>query len=154
MRALEQITDDFCNDPLNLLTEKHFLIRKFFLGLGTQTQKIFEQAEKDCQHWLEDVLGILKTQITAYKITLDERTQNLTEAKASSSALDSRLSIVENEYATVAKQSQVLDSMLLQLMKAVQPAMKARAAAENEAAQAKTLKLPDMPFINVTAAAS
>ena len=153
MRALEQITDDFCNDPLNLLTEKHFLIRKFFLGLGTQTQKIFEQAEKDCQHWLEDVLGILKTQITAYKITLDERTQNLTEANASSSALDSRLSIVENEYATIAKQNQVLDSMLLQLMKAVQPAMKARAAAENEAAQTKTLKLPDMPFINVTAAA-
>ena len=156
MKALTQITDDFCSDPLNVLTEKHFLIRKFFLGLGTQTQKIFEQSEKDCQRWLEDVLGTLKTQIAAYKTTLDERTKNLTEAKASSQALDYRLSIVENEYATIAKQSQTLDTMLLQLMKAVQPAIKAKIAAEAEAnlnkPMAKTLNLPEMPFISVSAA--
>ena len=47
--ALEKITTDFCTDPINVLTEKHFLIRKFFLGLGMQIQKIFELAEKDCQ---------------------------------------------------------------------------------------------------------
>lgn len=151
MKALEQITDDFCSDPFNVLTEKHFLIRKFFLGLGTQTQKIFEQGENECRYWLESVLGILKTQIAAYKTTLDERTKNLTEAKASSGALDSQLLVVENEYAAIATQSQALDSMLLQLMKAVQPAIKAKAAAESEAVQIKTLQLPDMPFINVTA---
>ena len=157
MKALEQITDDFCSDPLNVLTEKHFLIRKFFLGLGTQTQKIFEQAEAQCKRWLEDILGTLKAQISAYKTTLDERTKNLTEAKASSQALDFRLSIVENEYATIAKQSQLLDSMLLQLMKAVQPAMKAKAAAAAEAnlnkPMIKTLNLPEMPFISVSGAA-
>ena len=156
MKALEQITADFCSDPLNVLTEKHFLIRKFFLGLGTQTKKIFEQAEKDCQRWLEDVLGTLKTQIAAYKTTLDERTKNLTEAKASSQALDYRLSIIENEYATIAKQSQTLDTMLLQLMKAVQPAIKAKAAAQVESnlnqLMVKTLNLPEMPFISVSAA--
>ncbi len=150
MKALEKITDDFCSDPLNVLTEKHFLIRKFFLGLGTQTQKIFEQAEKDSQRWLEDVLGTLKTQIATYKTTLDERTKNLTEAKASSQALDYRLSIVENEYANIAKQSQTLDTMLLQLMKAVQPAIKAKAAAGSGPALSKNLNLPEMPFISVT----
>ena len=158
MRALEQITDDFCSDPLNVLTEKHFLIRKFFLGLGTQTQKIFEQSESECKRWLEDVLGTLKAQISAYKTTLDERTKNLTEAKASSQALDFRLSIVENEYATIAKQSQTLDTMLLQLMKAVQPAIKAKVAAEVEANlnknSTKTLNLPEMPFISMSKAVS
>ena len=151
MKALEQITDDFCSDPVNILTEKHFLIRKFFLGLGTQTQKIFEQAESECQRWLEDILGTLKTQIATYKTTLDERTENLTEAKASSQALDNRLSIVENEYATIAKQSQILDTMLLQLMKAVKPAIKAKVSAEAEDVLAKTLNLPQMPFISMTA---
>ena len=152
MKALEQITDDFCIDPLNVLTEKHFLIRKFFLGLGTQAQKIFEQAESEGERWLEDVLGTLKTQLTAYKTTLDERTKNLTQAQASSQALDYRLSIVETEYAIVAKQSHTLDTMLLQLMKAVQPAIKAKAAAEAEKTLAKSLNLPEMPFISMTAA--
>jgi hypothetical protein len=149
MKALENITDDFCADPVNVLTEKHFLIRKFFLGLGTQTQKIFEETEKNSTRWLEDVLGRLKTQMAQHKDSLDQRTKNLTDAKASAEALDSRLAIVEAEYATIAKESQTLDNMLLQLMKAVQPAIKAKAAAEISTNLDKSLKLPDMPFLNV-----
>jgi Dynamin family len=149
MKALEKITDDFCADPVNVLTEKHFLIRKFFLGLGTQTQKIFEQAEKNCARWLEDVLGRLKTQMTQHKDSLDQRTKNLTDAKASAEALDSRLAIVESEYAKIAKESQTLDNMLLQLINAVKPALKANATADNNVGLDKSLKLPEMPFLNV-----
>lgn len=153
MKTLEKITDDFCTDPVNaLLTEKHFLIRKFFLGLGAQTQKIFEQAEKDCERWIQDVLGTLKAHMAEHKASLDERTKNLMEARASAEALGSRLAIVEHEYALIAKESQALDIMLLQLMKAMQPAIKARAAAMKGLTDLdKTLKLPEMPFLNVAA---
>jgi hypothetical protein len=150
MNALEKITNDFCSDPVNLLTEKHFLIRKFFLGLGTQTQKIFEQAESECQRWMEDVLGILKTQMTEHKNSLDQRTKNLTEARASAEALDAQLALVEQEYATIAKESQVLDTMLLQLIKAVKPAMKAKATVDSELALDKSIQLPEMPFLSVS----
>ena len=148
--ALEKITSDFCADPINVLTEKHFLIRKFFLGLGMQTQKIFELAEKDCQRWLEDVLGKLKTQMTEHKNRLDQRTKNLTDARASTETLEFRLAIVEAEYVAITKQSQSLDTMLLQLMKAVQPAMKAQAEAQKVDAELdRTLRLPEMTFLNV-----
>ena len=151
--ALEKITTDFCTDPINVLTEKHFLIRKFFLGLGMQTHKIFEQAESECQRWLEDVLGKLKTQMNDHKNRLDQRTKNLTDAKAGTEALEYRLAIVEAEYVAITKQSQALDTMLLQLMKAVQPAMKAQAAAQkvNEESD-RTLRLPEMTFFNVAGA--
>ena len=153
IKALEKITTDFCTDPINVLTEKHFLIRKFFLGLGMQTHKIFEQAESECQRWLEDVLGKLKTQMNDHKNRLDQRTKNLTDAKAGTEALEYRLAIVEAEYATITKQSQALDTMLLQLMKAVQPAMKARAAAQkvNDDLD-RTLRLPEMTFLNMPSA--
>ena len=150
MQALEKITNDFCSDPVNLLTEKHFLIRKFFLGLGTQTQKIFEQAEKECERWIEDVLGILKTQMAEHKNNLDQRTKNLTEAKASAEALDAQLATIEREYVTVSKESQVLDTMLLQLIKAVKPAVKASAIDKAEATLDKSIQLPEMPFLNVS----
>ena len=150
MQALEKITNDFCSDPVNLMTEKHFLIRKFFLGLGTQTQKIFEQAEKECERWIEDVLGILKTQMAEHKNNLDQRTKNLTEAKASAEALDAQLATIEREYVTVSKESQVLDTMLLQLIKAVKPAVKASAIDKAEATLDKSIQLPEMPFLNVS----
>ena len=153
IKALEKITTDFCTDPINVLTEKHFLIRKFFLGLGMQTHKIFEQAESECQRWLEDVLGKLKTQMNDHKNRLDQRTKNLTDAKAGTEALEYRLAIVEAEYTTITKQSQALDTMLLQLMKAVQPAMKAQAAAQkvNDDLD-RTLRLPEMTFLNMPSA--
>jgi hypothetical protein len=153
MKALEKITEDFCSDPVNVLTEKHFLIRKFFLGLGTQTQKIFEQTENECARWLEDVLSALKSQMAEHKTSLDERSKNLMQANASAEALDSRLAIVEQEYALIAKESQTLDTMLLRLMRAVQPAIKAKAAAAIMNADLdKSLLLPDMPFLNVAEA--
>ena len=150
MQALEKITNDFCSDPINLLTEKHFLIRKFFLGLGTQTQKIFQQAEKDCERWMEDVLGILKTQMTEHKNSLDQRTKNLTEARESAEALDAQLAVVEREYAAVSKESQVLDTMLLHLIKSVKPVAKIKAAEQSEVVLDKAIQLPEMPFLNVT----
>ena len=151
--ALEKITTDFCTDPINVLTEKHFLIRKFFLSLGAQTHKIFEQAESDCQRWLEDVLGKLKTQMNDHKNRLDQRTKNLTDAKAGTEALEYRLGMVEAENAAITKQSQALDAMLLQLIRAVQPAIKAQAAAKKVDAELdRSLRLPEMTFLNMPSA--
>ena len=149
MKALEKITNDFCSDPINLLTEKHFLIRKFFLGLGTQTKHIFAQTEADCKRWIEDILNVLIAQMNEHKNSLEQRTQNLAFAKANTEALETQLNIVEQEYAIVAKESQNLDIMLLQLIKAVKPAAKAKAAEKNNVDFEKTLKLSSMPFLNV-----
>jgi len=149
MRALEKITDDFCKDPINVLTEKHFLIRKFFLGLGAQKQKIFEQARKECEHWLMDVLGTLKIQLTEHKATLVDRTKNLMKAKSSAESLDSQLAVVEREYALLSKEAQALDGMLLYLILATKPAVQAKLADKNNFGLDKTLQMPDLPFLNI-----
>lgn len=126
MRALEKITNDFCTDPINVLTEKHFLIRKFFLGLGTQARTIFSQAEKDCERWLQEVLSTLKNQMAEHKAFLDARSKNLSEARASAEALDNRLTSLEAEYSRVSAQSKTLDAMLLQLLNTIKPTINMR----------------------------
>jgi Dynamin family len=127
MRHLEKITDAFCKDPINVMTEKHFLIRKFFLGLGTQKQKIFEQARKECEHWLLDVLSTLKSQMAEHKATLSERTKNLMKANDSAKALDNQLKTIEQEYAQLAKESKAMDAMLLHIVTVMQSARKTQA---------------------------
>ncbi len=123
MHALEKITNDFCVDPVNLLTEKHFLMRKFFLGLGTQTRTIFAQAEKDCECWGQAVLSALKNQMAEHKANLEQRSKNLTEAKANAAALESRLANLESEYKQISAQGAALDSLLLQLVRTIKPAI-------------------------------
>ena len=150
MKALEKITHDFCADPINVLTEKHFLIRRFFLGLGTQMQKIFAQAEKDCERWQHAVLSELISQMSEHKTSLDERVKNLMEARSSTEALDAQLAMIEKEYAQISKEGQSLDMMLLHLLKAVKLPKKSKLTTQTTTNLNKTLNLPEIPFLNVS----
>ena len=58
--ALERITADFCTNPITVHTEKHFLIRKLLLGLGTQIQKNIRTGRKRLSALARSVLGQLK----------------------------------------------------------------------------------------------
>lgn len=150
MQALEKVTNDFCSDPANVMTGKYFLIRKLFLGLGVEIQKIFAQTEKDCSHWIEDVLSVLNTQMVEHKNSLDQRIKNLTEAKENTAALDSQLALLERECAALSKDSQALDSILLQLIKAAKPAVLANLTEKALVEFNQLMQLPELPPLNVT----
>lgn len=127
MHALEKITAAFCANPVNMMTEKHFLIRKFFLSLGGQAQAIFEQTHKDSQLWLQNVLGPLKLQMAEHKAALGKRTETLMQVHANQHALETSIAQLENELATLHSQRAALDQMLLRLMKAAKLAPSATA---------------------------
>jgi hypothetical protein len=117
MQALEKITDDFCSNPINVLTEKRFLIRKFYLGLGAQIQESFEQAHTDCNRWLNVVIGELKTQISSHKKSLDKRAESLMESHENADKLIKNLEAAEKDFSKLLAQSNELDAILLRLMR-------------------------------------
>ncbi len=117
MQSLEKITNDFCTDPINVLTEKHFLMRKFYLGLGAQIQANFEQAHLECTRWLNVVIGELKTQISSHKKSLDKRAESLMESHNSADKLIKNLELTEKEFFKLLQQSNQLDAILLKLMR-------------------------------------
>jgi hypothetical protein len=117
MQSLEKITNEFCSDPVNVLTEKRFLIRKFYLGLGAQIQANFEQAHLDCNLWLNVVIGELKTQISSHKKSLDKRAESLMESHNNADKLIKNLESTEKELLKLLLQSNELDAILLKLMR-------------------------------------
>lgn len=117
MQALEKITNEFCLDPINVLTEKRFLIRRFYLGLGAQIQTAFEQAQQDCSRWLSVVIGELKTQINEHKKSLDKRAVALMEAHNHADLTEKNIRVAEGEALQLSEQAQQLDGILLKLMR-------------------------------------
>lgn len=117
MQALEKTTNDFCSDPVNLLIEKRFLIRRFYLELGAQIQAIFEQAHSDCNLWLNFVIGELKGQISSHKKSLDKRAESLMESHSSADKLLKHLELTQKDFSKLTKQSNDLDAILLKLMR-------------------------------------
>ncbi len=117
MQSLEKITNDFCTDPINVLMEKHFLIRKFYLGLGAQIQANFEQTHLECTRWLNAVIGELKVQIISHKKSLDKRAESLMESHNSADKLIKNLEMTEKEFSKLREESNQLDAILLKLMR-------------------------------------
>jgi len=146
MQSLEKITDDFCSDPINVLTEKRFLIRKFFLSLGTEAQRAYQEAHTDTEQWIHKVITTLKIQIETHKQALDQRIKGLIEAQSSSEALKKQITSVSMEYQHLAQQCKLLDDALLQMMKAILQASKIKQEKIDRENRMKELHFEGLPL--------
>lgn len=117
MLTLEKITAEFCADPINILTEKHFLIRRYYVSLGAQIQTTFEEAHQHCMLWLNFVVEELGRQVSAHKNSLDARAAALMEAHNSADQLSDQLKLSEQAFLKAQKESNELDGILLKLMR-------------------------------------
>ncbi|PKO54432.1 MAG: hypothetical protein CVU26_02100, partial [Betaproteobacteria bacterium HGW-Betaproteobacteria-2] len=128
MAALEKITEAFCRDPVNVMTEKHFLIRKFFMSLGCQVEAIFADTYKQAQTWLKQVLAPLRQQIDEHKENLDKRSKSLMQIHQNADELQNNISALEENLASLQSQSILLDKLLLKLMQDAKPRIMTTAA--------------------------
>lgn len=144
MQNLETITNEFCNNPLNLLTEKRFLIRKFFLSLGAETQRTFQQAHDETDRWIANVLNTLQLQIDTHKEAFESRLLALKEAQNNAKSLEQQMLLSQNSFNTVLKNCQVLDHSLLELMKAVVLSAKVKAKEDEAIRESKKMAMPDL----------
>jgi hypothetical protein len=147
MQSLEKITHDFCADPINVLTEKRFLIRRFFLSLGAEAQGAFQTAHDDTERWINNVIVTLKIQIETHKEALDQRIKGLMDAKSSSEALNKQITQVSLEYKHISSQCKLLDDALLQLMKAILQASKIKQEKLEKENQLKALHFEGLPLV-------
>jgi len=120
MKALEITAEAFCNDPVNVMTEKHFLVRKFFFSLVAQARAQFEVAQRDTKLWLKGLLAPLKLQIAEHKAQLDKRTESLMRVHENLESLQKTMAELEDQHAVLQGQSAALDQILLKLMQAAQ----------------------------------
>jgi hypothetical protein len=120
MKTLEITAEAFCNDPVNVMTEKHFLVRKFFFSLVAQARAQFEVAQRDTKLWLKGLLAPLKLQIAEHKAQLDKRTESLMRVHENLESLQKTMAELEEQHAVLQGQSAAPDQILLKLMKAAQ----------------------------------
>jgi hypothetical protein len=121
MKSLEDITEEFCSNPVNVMTEKHFLVRKFFHSLGRQVQATFETTYHETNKWLMNVLAPLKLQINEHEKILKQRTDSLMQVYQNADTLKKNMAAVESEFSKLYSQGTKLDQLLLVLMKAAKP---------------------------------
>jgi hypothetical protein len=109
LQNLAQQTTEFCDDPLNVMTEKHFLIRKFYNGLVASAQQIFEQARAESEVWLRASLSPLTRQIQDYKGQIEQRVATVKQIHDNTDTLDERIHELIREQERLLAQKVVIE---------------------------------------------
>lgn len=116
LQSLQDRTDEFCARLVNIMTEKHFLVRKFYYTLVSEARKEFEQAEHMARSWIGNLLTPLRIQINEHKTLLDRRSDSLARVNENQFTLQKNLEEVAAQLATAQNQCTTLDRILLTLM--------------------------------------
>ncbi len=115
LQVLMHETQAFCRDPINIATEKSFLIKKFYASLVSQAQQIFGEARSECERWLRTVPVPLEMQIKEHKAQLEQRLSNLAKINENSNALQENLVRLKAEQGELVLQKQVIDRLISRL---------------------------------------
>jgi hypothetical protein len=89
---LERVCNSQFNTFLNLVTHaQRNLTQRFFETIALQVRKIFEQANRDVDHWLRAIMAPLETQVREYQLQLKRRLESVKRIHQATDTLEERI---------------------------------------------------------------
>lgn len=77
LAMLAQQVDQFARDPMNLMMEKRFMVKKFYFGLVAEARGLFVLAKEEVKSWLRRSLDPVVMRIQDHKRQLEVRVENI-----------------------------------------------------------------------------
>ncbi len=112
---LKQEADIFRKSTLTTMTEKHFVVKRFFVAMVSRARDIFFQSGQDVDNWLTSSLEPLVVQITAHKQEMEKYLQDLKNINSSRETLKDRITELETQEQAVLRQLTLLRNMHIAL---------------------------------------
>lgn len=108
LEMLYQEAEIFRKSPVTAMTEKHFVVKRFFVAMVSRARDIFFQARQEVDSWFSTALEPLTFQIREHKELMERRLFDLQKISRSRDTLESRVNELKNQHNAVAKQLTIL----------------------------------------------
>ncbi len=109
-------TEQFCKDPVNIvMTEKRFMVRRFWRMLIDQARKIFNEARADTERWLAAVPLPLETQIKDHKAQLQSRLDALAKVNERGGAITEEVNKLQAQRKEIQNQVVMITSLIMKV---------------------------------------
>ncbi|MDD5388090.1 MAG: dynamin family protein [Gallionellaceae bacterium] len=104
-------TQEFCSDPLNIMLEKRFMVKKFYIALVTQARIVFQQVRLETETWLRLTLDPIVARIKEHKTQLEHRLENLNKVHTNLSSIQERSAVISNEMVGIKAQCDQIEEV-------------------------------------------
>ena len=122
MKKLEAEGEAFRNSPVTVMTEQHYVVKKFFISLVSHARNIFFKAHRDAENWSKAVMSPLVKQIKDHKEQMDRRLENLRKINESRDTLEERMADLKKQAAVLKKQYEEVGNILKVMNRPLNPA--------------------------------
>ena len=103
--GLEASFDAHFNTLLNMVTHaKRGLTQRFFETVAIQVRRIFEQGNRDADHWLRAIMAPLETQVREYQLQLKRRLESVKRIHQATDTLEDRVRELAHMHAALVGQ--------------------------------------------------
>ena len=104
-------TQEFCSDPLNIMLEKRFMVKKFYIALVTQARIVFQQVRLETETWLRLTLDPIVARIKEHKTQLEHRLENLSKVHTNLSSIQERSAAISQDMVGIKAQLDQIDAV-------------------------------------------
>ncbi len=117
-KQLQQLHADaeaFRTSPVMVITEQHFVIKKFFITLVSRARQVYTECNVAARNWSKAVMAPILSQVREHKIMMDHRLENLKRVHENLDNLSGRIADLEATKLNLENQLSVIRTMLRKL---------------------------------------
>ena len=111
-RQLEERADAFRDSPVTVMTEQHFVTRKFFITLVSQARHLFTVCNTASKHWFQAAVTPVFAQIQQHKATIERSYEALKKIHKNMDTLGERIVELEAARQDLEGQMKTSDTLL------------------------------------------
>jgi hypothetical protein len=109
LEQLREKTAEFCRRPINLMTDKASLAKKFGLEVVAPLRDLFAQLKAETDWWLRELSIPVQDQIQAQKIALEKREEDIVMIRDQITILEARKEETEAALAKLQQAEEAID---------------------------------------------
>ena len=111
-KKLEEKAEAFRNSPVTMMTEQHFVIKKFFITLVSQAHHIFNECNTASKNWFQAAVSPVFAQIQQHKTMIDRSFEALKKIHENMDSLGERIAEQEEVRSDLEEQMKTTDTLL------------------------------------------
>ncbi len=97
LSLLHKEAEVFRNSTRTAMTEKHFVVQRYFRTIVDRAHRIFREAQREARDWLEHALDPLTIEVKEYRGTISQQLHDLKHASQSRKTIQQRTLLMQRE---------------------------------------------------------
>ena len=120
-KKLEERANAFRDSPVTVMTEQHFVIKKFFITLVSQARQLFNECNTAAKNWFQAAVNPVFAQIQQHKVMIDRSFESLKKIHENMDSLGERIAEMEEVRKDLESQMKTTETLLERIHRPLSP---------------------------------